>query len=182
MAYDQYTLPMMKDTNNLRIVLQDMNGDPVDYKDFNFEVIADNILMNWKNDVVPTQFFSYKQWAQGQVLPGLYPDGSEVKSAYAEFSFGRLIYNELGSNDPDNYPRLRISRRSDDSDVVNIPLINYLLMLKSDSFSKMVPQEFLDRESRWNMIFFLDRHWKWVYVQIIVNDWVVRINNPELTN
>lgn len=175
MAYDQYTVKMIKDTNNLRIVLQDLNGDPVNDKDFNFEVIDNNTLMDWKNDVIPTQPFIYKAWAQGQVSPGLYPDGTEVKSAFAEFSFGRLVV-------PDNAPVLRVTRVSDGSDVINIPLINYLLMFKSEKFKDMQPQEYLDRENRWDMIFFLDRHWKWIYVQIVVNDWVVRINNPELRN
>ncbi|MCM1483349.1 MAG: FimB/Mfa2 family fimbrial subunit [Muribaculaceae bacterium] len=172
MTYDEYTVYMMKDTNNLRVVLQELNGDPVDNRDFNWAVIDDNTLMNWANDVVPTSPFTYLPWTQGTSSPGLLPDGSESKVAYAEFSFGRLVTS--------NTPTLLITRRSDGSDVVNIPLINYLALLKSESLHQMSTQEYLDRESRWSMIFFLDRHWKWIYVQIQVNDWVVRINNPAL--
>ena len=42
----------------------------------------------------------------------------------------------------------------------------------------MAPQEFLDRESRWNMILFLNEG-NWITTTIVINGWVVRINNIE---
>lgn len=44
----------------------------------------------------------------------------------------------------------------------------------------MPNQEFLDRESRWNMIFFLSENNYWVSTLISIKDWNVRINNEEL--
>ena len=41
-------------------------------------------------------------------------------------------------------------------------------------------QNFLDRMSEWSIVFFLDSNNRWVNVYIIVNDWVVRINDAEL--
>lgn len=189
MDYEEYTLPMMRDTNNLRIVLQQLDGESVDDRDFDYEVIDDNTLMAWNNDVTPVSPFSYLPWTQGQVSLGMNSfTGNEIKAAFAEFSLGRLIDPYAGQNGTkvgDNVttpfnPTLHITRHSDGSDVINIPLINYLAMLKSESFHKMSTQEYLDRENQWSMIFFLDRHWKWVYVQIEVNAWTVRVNNPEL--
>lgn len=78
-----------------------------------------------------------------------------------------------------NRPRLTVSRKSDGRKVIDIPLINYLLMLKSEKFASMGAQEFLDRESRWSMLFFLDRDNIWLRTQIVINDWVVRINDVE---
>ena len=60
-----------------------------------------------------------------------------------------------------------------------MPLINYLLLLKSLHFDSMGSQEFLDRESRWNMILFLSGG-RWVDTRIVINDWIVRLNNAEL--
>lgn len=174
MAYDDYTVYMMRDTNNLRVVLQELNGDPVDDKDFNFEVIDDNTLMAWDNAVVPTTPFTYKPFTRGQASTGLLPDGSECKVAFAEFSFGRLVTT--------NTPMLRITRKSDGSNVATIPLINYLALAKSESYHKMTTQEYLDRNHQWNLTFFLDQHWNWISVNIEVNDWTVRVNNPELSN
>ncbi len=41
----------------------------------------------------------------------------------------------------------------------------------------MGDQEYLDRQSRWNMLFFLDRDHLWLKTNIVVNDWRVRIND-----
>ncbi len=59
-------------------------------------------------------------------------------------------------------------------------LNEYLLLLKSDHFDKMGDQEFLDRENNWSLIFFLDNNHNWIRTHIVVNDWIVRINDAEL--
>ncbi len=174
MAYDEYTVFMMRDTNNLRVVMAELNGDPVDGEDFNFAVIDDNTLMGWNNDVIPTSPFSYKAFVSGQGSMGVLGDGLEWEVAFAEMSFGRLDINQS--------PRLLITRASDGDEVVNIPLYYYFLMMKPDEYRTMPDQEFLDRQHQWNMTFFLDEHWKWVTVKIEVGDWVVRVNNPQLHN
>ena len=79
-----------------------------------------------------------------------------------------------------NHPRLTITRNSDGAQVLSIPLNEYLLLLKSDHFDKMGDQEFLDRESNWSLIFFLDDNHTWIRTHIVVNDWIVRINDTEL--
>lgn len=173
-AYDEYTVFMMRDTNNLRVVMAELNGDPVSGEDFNFTVIDDNTLMGWNNEVIPTAPFSYKAFVSGQGSMGVLSDGKEWNVAFAEMSFGRLDITQS--------PRLLITRASDDSEVVNIPLYYYFLMMKPDEYRTMPDQEFLDREHQWNMTFFLDEHWKWITVKIEVGDWVVRVNNPQLHN
>ena len=89
--------------------------------------------------------------------------------AYAEFSLCRLM--------ADNDPYLLITRSSDNHKVVSLPLINYLLAQKSEVYAKMPAQEYLDREHDWAMTFFLDSNRTWLYVEILVGNWVVRINN-----
>lgn len=166
------TLPMMKDTNNLRVVLQSLSGESLSSDDFEMYVTDNNTLMAWNNDVVPVSTVTYNPWVTGQVTAGLNTDGSELKLAYGEMSFPRLVTS--------NEPRLVIISRITGFKVVDIPLIDYLLALKSDVFAKMPAQEFLDRQSQWSMIFFLDKRYCWAYVQIHVNSWTVRINNTDL--
>ena len=89
--------------------------------------------------------------------------------AYAEFSTSRLTVG--------NRPRLIITNKETAEEVVNIPLNDYLLLLKSDRYAEMSDQEYLDRENEWSMIFFLDEDHLWINAQIIINDWVVRLNN-----
>ncbi|MDE7026738.1 MAG: FimB/Mfa2 family fimbrial subunit [Duncaniella freteri] len=171
--YTEATVEMMKDTNNLRIVLQHLSGRPVNHEDFTYTLTADNTRLDHANDVVSTGITTYNPWATGNVLAGINGfDGSDVQAAYAEFSTSRFIHGAE--------PRLTICRASDGRQVVSIPLVNYLLMLKSQEFADMESQEFLDRESRWKMVFFLDEGNTWINTQIVINDWVVRINDTEL--
>lgn len=171
MTYRDVTVYMMKDTNNLRILLQNVDGTPVDEADFDFKVTDDNTLMAWNNDVIPTRTVDYLPWAHGNSAVGERPeDSGEVKVAYAEFSFPRLVTS--------NSPRLIITRKTDGQKVIDIPLINYLALLKSEKYASMSTQEFLDRESRWKMLFFLQGG-IWLDTVIEINDWIVRINNTE---
>ena len=171
MDYNESTVYMMKDTNNLRVMLQQVDGTRIDEADFDFKVVDDNILMAWNNDVIPTQTVEYLPWTRGNASPGELPDdGGSATVAFAEMSFPRLVTT--------NSPRLVITRKSDGHNVIDIPLNNYLLLMKSEAYASMPAQEFLDRESRWKMLFFLQGG-IWLNTVIEINDWVVRINNTE---
>lgn len=177
--YTDATVRLMKDTNNIRILLQQLNGQPVNDRDFNFRIVNDNnSLFDWQNiPVASATPIDYYPWITGQAVAGENTDGSEAVLAYAEFSTSRLYV--------DNKPRLVITRNApgsqlDGETIVDIPLINYLLLLKSQEFSNMSSQDFLDKDSRWHMIFFLDANNYWVRTHIVINDWVVRINDADL--
>ena len=172
LTYKEVTVEMMKDTNNLRVLLQQIDGDPLDNADYDFQVTDNNTLFAWDNDLLPVPTVTYSPWARGNASPGELPDGGEASVAWAEISFSRLLTAAS--------PRLLISHKSTGKKVVDIPLNNYLLLLKSQAFSSMPNQEFLDRESRWNMIFFLSRDNYWVSTLISIKDWNVRINNADL--
>ena len=174
--YTVGTVNMMKDTNTLRILLQNVDNTPVDPADFRFEITADNTLFGYDNAVIPTATTTYSPWAVGQVGSGIDPaTGNETLLAFAEFSTSRFI---AGSAD-----RLIITNITTNKTVLSIPLVNYLLLYKSLRYDKMGAQEFLDRESRWDMILFLDSYngqTNWNSAYIVVNDWIVRINNATL--
>ncbi len=170
--YGEGVVEMMKNTNNIRIVLQQMSGDAVDDKDFEFRITDDNTLFGADNDLIPNGSVTYTPWARGQASTGVTDDEREVVVAYAEFSTSRLMTK--------NSPRLIVSRKEDGANIIDIPLINYLLLLKSDLYSQMPSQEFLDRESEWSLIFFLDKSGTWIRTYIKINDWTVRINDSDL--
>lgn len=169
--YSEGTVEMMKNTNNIRVVLQQMNGEPVDDKKFEFEITDDNILFSYDNNLLENGMVTYTPWAQGQASAGFTDEGREVVVAYAELSTSRLMVRDWYS------PKLTVRRKADGVEIINIPLINYLLMLKSDLYASMDSQEFLDRESEWSMIFFLSPNLEWIKTYIKINDWTVRIND-----
>ena len=172
MEYKEVTVEMMKDTNNLRVILQQTDGAPLDNEDYDFRVIDNNTLFAWNNNLLPQPETNYMPWARGNASPGELDNGNEASVAWAEMSFPRLVTTAS--------PRLQITHIETGKKVIDIPLNNYLLLLKSQEFSSMGSQEFLDRESRWNMIFFLAKNNYWINTSIVINDWVVRINDTKL--
>ena len=102
-----------------------------------------------------------------------------VQVACAEFSTSRLFIDHLST------ARLVVTTHNEtEADgasrtIIDIPLIEYLMLIRGfgDSWIKS-DQEFLDRQSRWTLMFFLQSG-KWQQSRIVVNDWIVRVNHAE---
>ena len=169
--YREVTLYMMKDTNNLRIVLQqaDTASDPIDIADFKISVTDNNHGFAADNSLLPNlETITYEPWTKGNLSGGEAFDGTPVSMAFAEFSLARL----LATNDP----RLVIYSEQQQENVVDIPLVKYLLLLKSAKFADMSDQEYLDRENLWSIVFLLNDY-TWHDIQLFINDWTVRTDN-----
>lgn len=164
------TVYMVKNTNNIRIILQQAQGNPLSSSDFVFTITDDNTLMNYDNAVIPNGTITYYPWTKGEEVIGT-SDASDtpVSVAYAEFSLARIM---AGSGS-----RLTIARKDTEETVLSIPLDKYLLLLKSELYADMPPQEYLDREDEWSVIFFLDSGLRWINTHIVINDWTVRLNH-----
>lgn len=187
--YDSTTVKMMRNTNHIRLVLQHIDNSPVNDSDFRFEIVDDNTLFNHANEVISNGTVTYTPWATGTATTGTdalettdRASASPVQVAYAELSVSRLMLRSALSwtdtdGDPQRGPRLHITNVTDGHVVVDLPLNNYLLMLKSEALAQMPDQEFLDRASRYSLFFFLDYNNAWVRVTIQVGDWTVRLNN-----
>ena len=127
--------------------------------------------MNYENDIVTTTPSTYWPWIKGNSEVGLTEDGEQATVAWAELSTGRFVMG--------NPTTLLITKKSDGTELVRLPLLNILLLYKSErpELSSSTPQNYLDRESRWNMTFFLTDNGRWINTKIVINDWIVRINN-----
>lgn len=170
MRLQEHTVDMMKNTNSVRVLLQQAGGHPLNSEDFDFSIDADNLSYNHKNFPQREAAAKYEPWTRGNANIG--DDSSGVSVAFAEMSLGRLM--------SDSNARLRITRRSDNHTLVDIPLVDYLLLLKSDLYAAMPSQEYLDRENRWSMIFLLDTNGSWVADQIVINDWIIKLHNVDI--
>ena len=163
------TVRMMRDTNDIRILLANADGKPTDEADFEFNIITDNTVMNYQNDLVPAGLSTYWPWVRGNAEMGMLDSEEPAVVSYAELSIARLVVG--------NPTTLLITRKSDGKEVVKIPLINLLMLYKSERFASWDSQRFLDSESRWVVTFFLTGDDVWLQTKIVVNDWVVRIND-----
>ncbi|MCM1291362.1 MAG: FimB/Mfa2 family fimbrial subunit [Prevotella sp.] len=174
--YTECTVPMMKDTNHFRIMLQNVNYEPLDGKDYEFTIEDDNTLFDHNNDLVDNGNVTYTSWASGKVSTGIVDAETkainEVTLAYAELSTSRLMTKRT--------PKLVVTHKESGKEIINLPLNNYLLAMASDRYKdKYGPQEFLDRQSNWNMVFFMLDNQTWFKTVIKVNDWDVRVNEAE---
>lgn len=174
--YNEGTVKMMKNTNNIRIVLQHVDGEPVHADDFEFSITDDNTLFRYDNDLISNGEVTYLPWTSGDVAiqDNDTREGTDQAAtvAYSEFSTSRIMRK--------NSPRLVIKTKVDGKEVLDIPLDEYLLLLKSELYDKMDAQEYLDRESSWSMVFFLGGGMHWIDTHIKINNWVVRINKAEM--
>lgn len=176
-GYLKDTVSMVKNTNNLRIVLQQVQGDALSASDFVFTITDYNALMDVNNDVIHKSAYdapvTYLPWTSGEELLGSESEeGTPVSVAYAEFSTGRIMV--------DSGCRLTVSRKDNGETVLSIPLDKYLLLLRSELYSRMSAQEYLDREDEWSMVFFLDSGLRWINTFIVINDWTVRLNHIDM--
>jgi len=172
-TYQEETVSLTKNTNSIRVILQQINGKTLSADDSIFAVTDDNSFMDGQNNVIPKGDVTYKPWSSGDMTVGVAEDGeTPVTVAYAEFSTSRLTTATS--------PVLAVDNAKTGESVLNIPLNNYLALYKSDRYSDMSMQEYLDRESEWVIVFFLDDSLRWINTRIVVNDWVVRINNMDM--
>ena len=170
--YNEVSIQLVRNTNNFRVLLQHLNGEAIPTDQFSFCIKDDNSIFDCNNRKVANGTMTYTPWAQGIVSSDPTKAEEGISAGYAEMSTPRL-YTENGN-------RLIIKKIEDDMTVLDVPLNEYLLLLKSDRFAQMGSQEFLDRQSDWSLVFFLDSRFKWINSQIIVNGWVVRLNHMDL--
>ncbi|MDY4811197.1 MAG: FimB/Mfa2 family fimbrial subunit [Muribaculaceae bacterium] len=190
------TVHLKKTTNHFRILLQHIDGTPVDGRDFDFRIDDDNSRLDHLNNPVSGFPVSYTHTARGaastsdpdEIFPSsdaqaansgaqaplarVANSGSRAPISSVTVGYGEISTSRLHLN---NNPELVISLTGG-GEVVRLPLKFYLLRTLGEG-EPWSDQEYLDRCSRWNMTFLLDHNNKWADTRIIINGWTVRINN-----
>ena len=174
-AGDEVVIPLTKNTNNIRIVLQHLSGKPVDVNKLNFTITDKNGKMNYDNMLLGEDVITYKAWhkAQGSAGIGEQQEGviTEVNLALADLTVARLMADEE--------PILVVTNDEEEM-VIHIPLVDYALLYKRLRYEDMPDQEFLDRQDEYNMTFFLDENYRWINQFIYINSWKVVLQESEL--
>ena len=188
-AADEVLVPLTKNTNTVRIIMQHLSGEPINVDDFKYTITdANNGYMNYDNTLDPEKDAEeygeplvYSAWQTRSGTTGNVVDATGVTSinvAVAEISLARLMATEK--------PRLIITSNETGEEVLNISLVDYALMIKGNYESEpqfgyeMPDQEYLDREDEYTMIFFLDNGNRWVNTFIYINSWKVVLQDTEL--
>ncbi len=170
-----HTVRLMKNTNDITVVLQHLSGEPVDPSDFDFAITEANGTMNYDNSLLPDEEITYRPWAtRSGVSEGFVPEGmiqAKFSAAIADFTVGRMM--------ADRKMYLTITRHSDGGLVAKVPVIDYALMVKAN-YGDMPDQEYLDRQDHYSMVFFLDDGLRWLNTMIYINAWHVVLSDHDL--
>lgn len=173
-----YTMPLVKDTNVFRIVLQHLSGKDINADDFTFKIDDGNGWLHHDNSLRDDERITYHAWSQYSGSAGVDTKAiTDVKVAVAELTTSRLVMRDWNQNAK---PMLTI-RKADDGEVVaHVPVIDYALLVKGNYNREMDDQEYLDRQDEYNMTFFLDDSGHWLSASIIINSWRVVLNPTDL--
>lgn len=186
-----FTVPLVKNTNNVRVVLQHLSGKPVDENRFTFSIEASNGRMDWNNELLPDERITYHAWLTRSGTAAVKPDPavvpgitaaqaaieeqnravSSISVAIAELTTARLV---MGDD-----VRLTVKKDTGET-VLSIPLIDYALLVKGNYNKAMGDQEYLDRQDEYNMTFFLDEKDHWLDTFIYIETWMVVLQETGL--
>jgi hypothetical protein len=170
----KHTMSLMKDTNVVRILLNELSGHEADADDFIFEIEDSNGLYDWDNTLLDDEQITYKAWYKESVSTD-----TETMSRAQESVGGALAELTIGRIRADRSPILRIRSSETGEDIVRLPLAEYALMVKGQYNLGMSSQEYLDRVDEYNMTLFLNEG-KWVSTSILIHSWRVVINDTVL--
>ena len=174
------TLPLMKNTNNFKVVLQHLSGKPVDKDKFEFFITDDNCKMDWDNSIIPCDNVTYRAWSvssgSAEVGTRSVTELAEATKTFgvalAELTTGRLVMGHK--------PRLHIRNKETGTTVLSVPLLDYALLVKGRYNEAIPDQEYLDRQDDYNMVFFLDKNENWANSFIYINSWKVVLQDTDL--
>ena len=186
-----YVMPLTKDTNVFRVVLQHLSGEDINADDFVFSIEDRNGWMAHDNSLINDELITYRAWSTYSGEAGvdvLTKSGVDVmpevgnravttvKAAVAELTVSRLV-----KRDWNLYSRPMLTIHTTEGKlVVSIPVIDYALLVRGECNRNMSEQEFLDRADEYNMTFFLDEDNKWVSTVIQILSWKVVRSNVDI--
>ena len=166
-------MQMTKNTNQIRVVLQNLSGAVMNKDAFRFYITESNGLMAHDNSLLPCEDIEYREWRKVSASAGTQGQGNAVESAsavIAELTVGRLM--------EDSDARLVVTNDKGKV-VVSIPLVDYALLVKG-YYDQMSDQEYLDRQDVYEMVFFLNDGMSWVSSHIFINSWKVVLSGLDL--
>lgn len=140
--HSQATVHLMNNTKQLVFIIQTDDGNALNPEDYHFSITAQNGKMAFNNDMLEDFPVTYTEFVKSSMSQ----DGLDVLKA--EINTLRLM--------ADQEARLQIFANESKGNILDIDLIAYLKMFKSTYYSNMSDQEWLDRNTSFNIVFFMD--------------------------
>lgn len=178
-----YTMSLTKNTNHIRIILQQLSGEATDANQFDFAIEDNNGLYNHDNSLLDDERLTYRAYATFNGSAGLGKEENTralvyVNGAIADLSTGRL----MAENKKSTYLTIHNPRGEE---IASVPIIQYILLSKAyyeEAYRhKMDEQEFLDREDEFVLTFFLDENQHWISTSILIHSWRIVLQDADIS-
>lgn len=161
---------LTKDTNHISITLQNVDGSEIKPENISFELEGENSQLDWDNALVGDTKFLYMPWSKSSISM---TTGTETKAdgngipngVKAEITTGRIM--------ADLEQTLTVKRIDTGDIIFRIPLVEYLLLVRSEYDKATSNQDYLDRFDDFTMVFFLQEGYTWIKTRILINGWRV---------
>ncbi|MDE5790800.1 MAG: FimB/Mfa2 family fimbrial subunit, partial [Muribaculaceae bacterium] len=137
---------------------------------------------------LPDEPLTYHPWSLSGGTASFFPEDqpdlstraqTDVNAVVGELTVGRLMADRRKD------VALTVRNSHTGANILSIPLIDYLLLVKGHYYSEngispMSDQEYLDRQDDYPLTFFLDENDHWIKTVIYINSWRVVINDSSL--
>ena len=183
-----YTMELTKDTNHIRIILQQLSAEDMDPEQFEFTIEDADGVLAYDNSLIGNTQVVYQQW---DCQPGLADVTTENSDGIDEYITTQCVIADLSVSrmmaDHKKTFYLTVTDLKADKKVINrVPVIQYALLSK-DYYQlaynhTMTDQEFLDRKDEYFLTFFLDENLRWVSTYININSWRLVLGDYNLGN
>ena len=150
------TTSLIKDTNRIRVVLQELDHSvQLNKDDFHFFITDKNTQMLADNSMGSEEEITYSAWFTAQGKAMIEDDKSEEHSlttVIAELTVPRLMRRDPKIDD--YHTRLIVTDKAGKT-ILNIPFDDYVLMVRGYYNRLMTEQEYLDRQDEYSLTFFI---------------------------
>lgn len=171
-TFETVNISLTKDTKAIRVMLQHLEGSPIENRDFDVTITDANSWLAYDNEIISDcPLVTYQPWnvKYGQVTaPDAAPASkavTTVASLLFELSTSRLMV--------DADAVLTVRRNTDGQDIIRIPLVDYLLLVKGH-YGDLSDQDYLDYQDDYSIVFFIDQSSNWYIANgIYINGWAV---------
>ena len=171
---DHYaTVYLTKDTNYIQLALHHKSGE-LDPDRFIVTMEDTNGYLDYDNSLIEDVAIQYRPWIQ---RGGVVDMNDYLSTRAAEDGTGFFVA-ELATSRlmADHNPTLKVTDTETGNVVFSLPLVKYILMMKSDRHSRMESQEYLDREDEYAVMVFLENsdnsdNGGWYATEIVINGW-----------
>lgn len=179
LSFVNTTIDLTKNTNDIHVVLKYSDGSPIDARDFDISISADNAATDHANAILPSGApVTYRPHTYDATRAVSLSGNSDATRADANTSSASLSLAKL---EPSLAARLTVVSNATGEKPVDIDLIDHLDKIRELDMPGASLRDYLERQDSWTLEFTLDPATDLIFgLTIKINSWTIVLNRFEL--